>query len=50
MENPSNKKLTLRKLAAILLLWRRRHREKISDERFVLIISFLVGIFTALAG
>ena len=40
----------LRNAAAILLRWRRRHREKISDERFVLLISFLVGIFTALAG
>ncbi|MBR4161119.1 MAG: chloride channel protein [Bacteroidaceae bacterium] len=40
----------LRNAAAILLRWRRRHREKISDERFVLLISFFVGIFTALAG
>ena len=40
----------LRNAAAILLRWRRCHREKISDERFVLLISFFVGIFTALAG
>jgi CIC family chloride channel protein len=43
-----NKKL--RNIYAALLSWRRSHREKISDERFVLLISFLVGIFTALAG
>lgn len=42
--------LNLRNMMAALLRWRRRHREKISDERFVLLISFIVGIFTALAG
>ena len=40
----------MRNLGAALLQWRRRHKEKISDERFVLIISLFVGIFTALAG
>lgn len=39
-----------RNIAAALIKWRRRHRENINDERFVLIISFFVGIFTALAG
>lgn len=36
-----------RKLIAFLLRWRRRH---LSDRNFVLFISLLVGIFTALAG
>lgn len=36
-----------RKLLAFLLRWRRRH---LSDRNFVLFISLLVGIFTALAG
>ena len=36
-----------RKLIAFLLRWRRRH---LSDRNFVLLISLLVGIFTALAG
>ena len=40
----------LRNCAAGLLKWRRRHREKINDERFVLLVSLVVGIFTALAG
>lgn len=37
-------------MAAALLRWRRRHRDTISDERFVLLISLVVGVFTALAG
>ncbi|MBO5871580.1 MAG: chloride channel protein [Bacteroidaceae bacterium] len=41
---------TRRNMAAALLRWRRRHRDTISDERFVLIISLVVGVFTALAG
>lgn len=48
--NAPHKKTILRNLVASLLYWRRRHREKINDERFVLMISFVVGIFTALAG
>lgn len=48
--NALHKKSPLRNLAAALLYWRRRHREKINDERFVLIISLFVGVFTALAG
>ncbi|MBQ5642426.1 MAG: chloride channel protein [Bacteroidaceae bacterium] len=48
--NASNKNSATRNLAAALLYWRRRHREKINDERFVLIISLIVGVFTALAG
>ena len=48
--NAPHKKNILRNLVASLLYWRRRHREKINDERFVLMISFVVGIFTALAG
>lgn len=36
-----------RKLIAFLLRWRRRN---LSDRNFVLLISLLVGIFTALAG
>ncbi len=40
----------LRNFAAGLLKWRRRHREKINDERFVLLVSLVVGVFTALAG
>ena len=48
--NALHKKSPLRNLAAVLLYWRRRHREKINDERFVLIISLFVGVFTALAG
>lgn len=44
------KNTTLRKAATVLLRWRRRHREKINDERFVLIISFFVGVFTAISG
>ena len=50
MRNASNKNSAMRNLGAALLQWRRRHKEKISDERFVLIISLFVGIFTALAG
>lgn len=42
--------MNARNINAALLHWRRRHKEKISDERLVLFISFLVGIFTALAG
>ena len=41
---------TRRNMAAALLRWRRRHRDTISDERFVLLISLVVGVFTALAG
>lgn len=48
--NANGKHTVLRRTAAALLKWRRRHRERITDERFVLIISFFVGIFTALAG
>lgn len=36
-----------RKLIAFLLRWRRRN---LSDRNFVLLISLLVGVFTALAG
>jgi len=36
-----------RDLYAYILRWRRRH---LSDGQFILLISFLVGIFTALAG
>jgi len=39
--------VNLRNSIACLLRWRRRH---FSDNSFVLLISFLVGIFTALAG
>lgn len=39
----------LRHLEAVLLRWRHRHADKLTDDRFVLIISFIVGIFTALA-
>ena len=39
--------MNLRNSIACLLRWRRRH---FSDNSFVLLISFLVGIFTALAG
>lgn len=42
--------MNARNINAALLHWRRRHKDKISDERLVLFISFLVGIFTALAG
>lgn len=42
--------MNFRNIMAVLLKWRHRHKEKISDERFVLLISFIVGIFTALAG
>lgn len=42
--------MNTRNTAAAMLRWRRRHLDKISDERLVLFISFLVGIFTALAG
>ncbi len=42
--------MNLRNINAALLRWRRRHRDKISDEKLVLLIAFLVGIFTALAG
>lgn len=40
-------KVRFRKLIAFLLRWRRRN---LSDNQFLLIISFLVGIFTACAG
>jgi len=36
-----------RNIIAYLLRWRRRH---LSDKNFVLLVSFLVGIFTACAG
>ena len=39
--------MNYRNLIAYLLRWRRRH---FSDNTFVLLISFLVGIFTACAG
>ena len=39
--------MNIRNSIACLLRWRRRH---FSDNSFVLVISFLVGIFTALAG
>ena len=39
--------MNIRNSIACLLRWRRRH---FSDNSFVLLISFLVGIFTALAG
>ena len=39
--------MNYRNLIAYLLRWRRRH---LSDNSFVLLISFFVGIFTALAG
>ena len=39
--------MNLRNSIACLLRWRRRH---FSNNSFVLLISFLVGIFTALAG
>ncbi|MCM1373338.1 MAG: chloride channel protein [Bacteroides sp.] len=42
--------MNTRDITAALLRWRRRHIDKISDERLVLFISFLVGIFTALTG
>ena len=42
--------MNVRNTIAALLRWRRRNTDKISDERLVLFISFLVGIFTALAG
>ena len=49
MLNPS-KNTPLRNAAYLLLRWRRRYRNEINDERFVLILSLLVGVFTALAG
>ena len=39
--------MNIRNLLAIVLKWRRAH---LSANQFILIISFLVGIFTALAG
>ena len=39
--------MSLRDLYAYILRWRRRH---LSDNQFVLIVSFFVGIFTALSG
>ena len=39
--------MTARDFYAYILRWRRRH---LSDNQFVLIISFFVGIFTALVG
>ncbi len=42
--------MNLRDINAALLRWRRRHKDKVSDEKLVLLIAFLVGIFTALAG
>ncbi len=39
--------MTARDFYAYILRWRRRH---LSDNQFMLIISFFVGIFTALAG
>ena len=39
--------VNVRDLIAYLLRWRRRN---LSDKNFVLLISFLVGIFTACAG
>jgi CIC family chloride channel protein len=39
--------MNIRNSIACLIRWRRRH---FSDNSFVLVISFLVGIFTALAG
>ncbi len=42
--------MNIRNIAAALLHWRRRHQDRLTDERLVLLISFVVGIFTALAG
>lgn len=39
--------MTMRDLFAFVLRWRRRH---IGDNQFMLCISFLVGIFTAISG
>ena len=39
--------MSFRDLYAYILRWRRRH---LSDNQFVLIVSFFVGIFTALSG
>ncbi len=39
--------MSARNLYAFILRWRRRH---LSDNQFVLIVSFFVGIFTALSG
>ena len=41
------KNMSLRKLLAFILRWRRRN---LSDNQFMLAISFMVGILTALAG
>ena len=39
--------MTGRNLWAFIIKWRRRH---LSDNQFMLLISLLVGVFTALAG
>lgn len=42
--------MKVRNIIAGVLRWRRRNAGWLSDDRFMLLISFLVGVFTALVG
>ncbi len=42
--------MNLRNSIAALLWWRRKHRQRLTDERFVLLIALIVGVCTAFAG
>ena len=42
--------MKLRNSIAALLWWRRKHRQKLTDERFVLLIALVVGVCAAFAG